>query len=78
MPDEENLNVQDEPIPEPEPTPEQIEEWERERAEREAAKLAPSHAAQQQRNTTAEVAAEHDDLIADILYETTINDIGVE
>jgi hypothetical protein len=66
-----------EPFPAP-PTPEQIAEWEAEREARSEAELAPykAFAAQQKANT--EIIAEHDDLMAEMLYEMTISAIGGE
>ena len=56
--------------PEP-PTPEQEEEWERERKEREAALIRPYQEIRQAMN-------DRDELIADILFEMTMNEIGGE
>lgn len=66
-----------EPFPAP-PTPEQIAEWEAERKARSEAELAPykDFAARQKANT--ETIAEHDDLMAEMLYEMTISAIGGE
>ena len=50
-------------------------EWERKRREEEEAKLAPYKAAAAQRKESAEIVAEHDELIADMLYEMTVNEI---
>ena len=61
----------DEPEPEPRPTPEQEEEWERERKAREAALIAPYIALKETIN-------EHDDLMADALYEITMLELGME
>lgn len=58
-------------IPEHEPTDEEIAEWERERAEREAAKIAPFKA-------IAEANRDRDDLLADVLEELTVLEIGGE
>lgn len=60
------------------PTPEQIAEWEAEREARSEAELAPykAFAARQKANT--ETIAEHDDLMAEMLYEMTISAIGGE
>ena len=62
-------------IPEHDPTPEEIEEWERERAEREAAKIAPFRAAAAERHRATDINAEHDDLLAELLFEITVNEI---
>jgi hypothetical protein len=59
----------------PGPTPEDIERWERERAEREAAEIAPAQRVKEQRNQNTDVIAEHDNLLADILFEITVNEI---
>ena len=66
-----------ESLPAP-PTPEQIAEWEAEREARSEAELAPykAFAARQKANT--ETIAEHDDLMAEMLYEMTIGAIGGE
>ena len=68
-PDEMNL------MPEHDPTPEEIAEWERERREREEAELAPYREAARQRKETAEIAAEHDELISELLFESTMRDL---
>lgn len=80
MPDKEILeqeNTPDEPMP-PGPTPEDIERWERERAEREAAEIAPAQRVKEQRDQHTDIIAEHDDLLADILFEITVNEIDLE
>lgn len=64
--------------PEHTPSEEEIAEWEREREEREAAKLAPAQRAAQQRRESAAIIAEHDDMLADMLFEMTMNDLGGE
>lgn len=61
--------VQDDP--EPGPTPEQEEEWERERKAAWEAKLKPYR-------ELAEAVKEHDELMADVLYEVTLLEIGME
>ncbi len=61
--------VQDDP--EPGPTPEQEEEWERERKAAWDAKLKPYR-------ELAEAVKEHDVLMADVLYEVTLLEIGME
>lgn len=60
------------------PTDEDIERWERERQEREAALIAPFKAAGEQRKQTAEIAAEHDEIISDLLYNSIMSDLGLE
>ena len=57
--------------PEPGPTPEQQEEEERERQAIEAAKLKPYRDIKNAIN-------EHDDLMAETLYEITMLEIGME
>ena len=69
--DEVLTEVQDEIDPEPGPTPEQEEEWERERKAAWEAKIAPYRGLKSQIN-------EHDDLMAEALYEITILEIGLE
>lgn len=51
------------------------EEWERKRKEEEEAKIAPYKAASDQRKESAEIVAEHDELLADMLFEMTMNEI---
>ena len=51
------------------------EEWERKRKEEEEAKIAPYKAASDQRKENAEIIAEHDELLADMLFEMTMNEI---
>ena len=50
-------------------------EWERKRKEAEEARLAPYKAAAAQRQESAEIIAEHDELLADMLFEMTINEM---
>lgn len=54
------------------------EEWERKRKEEEEAKIAPYKAASDQRKEGAEIIAEHDELLADMLFEMTMNEIEEE
>lgn len=54
------------------------EEWERKRKEEEEAKIAPYKAASDQRKENAEIIAEHDELLADMLFEMTMNEIEEE
>lgn len=54
------------------------EEWERKRKEEEEAKIAPYKAASDQRKESAEIIAEHDELLADMLFEMTMNEIEEE
>lgn len=60
---------------EPAPTPEEIAQWEAERRAREDAELEPYRKAAQQRRETAEIAAEHDDLIAELLFSETMREL---
>lgn len=62
--------------PMPEPTPEQREAEEKEREAREEAIYGPARRAAQQRHDSAQIVAEHDDLLADMLYEITMNEFG--
>ena len=57
--------------PEPGPTPEEEEEWERERKARWEAKIKPFRDLKNQIN-------DHDDLMADALYEITLIELGME
>lgn len=59
-------------------TPEQIEQEEAERAERENEIYGPYREAAQKRNNSAEIVAEHDDMIAEMLYEVTMLAFGEE
>lgn len=59
-------------------TDEEIAEMERQRREAEEAKLAPSKAAREQRQTSADIVAEHDELMAEMLFEITMNKFGEE
>ena len=54
------------------------EEWERKRKEEEEAKIAPYKPASDQRKESAEIIAEHDELLADMLFEMTMNEIEEE
>ena len=54
------------------------EEWERKRKEEWEAKLAPYKTASGQRKESAEIIAEHDELLADMLFEMTMNEIEDE
>ena len=61
------------------PTPDyDPEEWERKRKEEWEAKLAPYKVASGQRKESAEIIAEHDELLADMLFEMTMNEIEDE
>ena len=48
---------------------------EAERERREAEELAPYRAAAQQRKESAAILAEHDELLADMLFEITMKDL---
>ena len=54
------------------------EEWERKRKEEWEAMLAPYKAAAEQRKESAEIIAEHDELLADMLFEITMNEFEDE
>ena len=54
------------------------EEWERKRKEEEEAKISPYKVASDQRKESAEIIAEHDELLADMLFEMTMNEIEEE
>ena len=58
----------------PDPPDFDPEEWERKRKEEWEAMLAPYKAAANQRKESAEIIAEHDDLLADMLFEITMNE----
>ena len=72
-----NQNEYMEPVM-PEPTPEQLAEMEAERQAQDEAIFGPARRAAQQRRTSAEVIAEHDELLADMLYELTMGQFGEE
>lgn len=59
-------------------TPEQRERDEAERKAHEAALFDPYRNAQHQRKTSAEIVAEHDDMLAEMLFEITMNQFGEE
>lgn len=69
-PEENTATENDEPFP-PEPTPEQEEEWEREREAAWEEMLAPFKAIK-------ETIADHDDLMAETMYELTLLELGME
>lgn len=71
---DENLTM---PI-EPALTDEEIAAIERQRAEAEEARLAPYRQAKEQREDSAAIIAEHDDLLADMLFELTMSKFGEE
>jgi len=51
-------------------------EEERKRREEEERRLAPYREAAKQRKESAQIVAEHDELLADILFEMTLNELG--
>ena len=71
--DENEVLTPDE-MPEPAPDYDPEEEEERRRREHEA-ELAPYKAAAKQRKESAEIVAEHDNLLADMLFEITMNEM---
>ncbi len=64
--------------PETSLTDEEIAALDRQRAEAEEARLAPYKRAKQQRENSAAIIAEHDELLADMLYELTMGQLGEE
>lgn len=62
----------------PEPTPEQLAEMEAERQKQDDETLGPMRRAANQRRNSAAVIAEHDELLADMLYEITMGQFGEE
>lgn len=68
---EEAVILTEDPEPIPGPTPEEEEEWERERKAAWEAKIKPY------RDLKAQVN-DHDDLMADALYEITMLELGME
>lgn len=78
--DKQNLTAEEvaatEDAPEmPEMTDEEIAALDKQRAAEEEAKLAPCKKAAQQRKNNAAVIAEHDELLADVLYEITVGQL---
>lgn len=71
------MENQNEPIP-TRMTDEEIEGLEQQRKAEADAKIAPCIAAREQRQESADIVAEHDSLISDILYEITMNEFGEE
>lgn len=59
-------------------TPEQIEQEEAEREARENEIYGPYREAAQKRNNSADIVSEHDDMIAEMLYEVTMLAFGEE
>ena len=60
---------------EPQPSPEEIARWEAEAEAERAAVLAPYKRAAAQRRRSAELVAEHDNDLADILFEITMSEL---
>lgn len=58
------------------PHPEDDTDWDKKRREEEEKRLAPYKAAAAQRKENAAVIAEHDQLLADMLFEMTMNELG--
>lgn len=73
--DEIDLNLPEEVMPAP--TPEEIAQWEQERADEQTRITEPARMAKEQREESARVIAEHDELMAEMLYEITLNQMGV-
>lgn len=61
-----------------EPTPEQLAEMEAERQAQDDATYGPMRRAAEQRRQSAAIIAEHDELLADMLYEITMGQLGEE
>lgn len=75
----ENETMQETPeMPTPELTPEQLAEIEDAQQEQEEATYGKARSAAQQRRQSAAIIAEHDDLLADMLYEITMGQFGEE
>lgn len=51
-------------------------DWDEERRKEEAARLAPYEAAARQRKESAQIVAEHDNMLSDILFEMTMNEFN--
>lgn len=56
----------------------EIDRLEQQRKAEAAAKIAPCIAAREQRQESADIVAEHDSVLADILYEMTMSEFGDE
>ena len=72
------ITATDEMLEVPGITEEEIAAMEAEREAMYEAKLAPCREAAQKRNSSAEIIAEHDDMIAEMLYEVTMLAFGEE
>lgn len=75
---EAEITATDEMLEVPEITEEEIAAMEAEREAMYEAKLAPCREAAEKRNSSAEIIAEHDDMIAEMLYEVTMLAFGEE
>lgn len=53
-------------------------EWDRKRKEAEDAELAGARAAAKQRKESAAIIVEHDEMLADMLFEMTMNEMSEE
>lgn len=69
-------NMQD--MPAPELTPEQAQEAEAAQKAQDEATFGPMRRAAQQRQQNAAIVAEHDELLADMLYELILQQFGME
>ena len=69
MMEEDIMDIPDDPDYDPD-------EWERKRKEEEEKRLKPYKEAAAQRKESTAIIAEHDELIADMLYEIIINELG--
>lgn len=56
-------------------TPEEIEEMERQAAEERERRLKPYTDAAKMRRQSAEIIAEHDDILAELMYNDTIREL---
>lgn len=72
------ITATDEMLEVPGITEEEIAAMEAEREAMYEAKLAPCREAAQKRNSSAEIIAEHDDMLAEMLYEVTMLAFGEE
>ena len=72
------ITATDEMLEVPGITEEEIAAMEAEREAMYEAKLAPCREAAEKRNSSAEIIAEHDDMIAEMLYEVTMLAFGEE
>ena len=56
----------------------EAEEMERQRIAAHEAELAPYKAASKQRKESAQVTAEHDDILAELMFEVTMQEMGTD